>query len=47
MSQLLPVCSQRRFLREALTSLARTGAEQAVPAASSLIEDCLVALTLA
>ncbi len=47
MSQLLPVCSQRRFLRDALNSLARTGAEQAAPVASSLIEDCLVALALA
>jgi hypothetical protein len=45
MSRLLPVTSQRLFLLEALQALAYTTAE-ATTVASSLVEDCLVALTL-
>jgi hypothetical protein len=46
MNRLLPIASQRTFLRDAIVALARTATEPETTGMSSLLEDCLVSLTL-
>ncbi|MBD2077258.1 hypothetical protein H6F86_25945 [Phormidium sp. FACHB-592] len=46
MSRLLPITSQRTFLRAAVVALAATATEAEMTGRSSLLEDCLVSLTL-
>jgi len=46
MSRLLPIASQRTFLRAAVVALAGTATEAETTGRSSLLEDCLVSLTL-
>lgn len=46
MSRLLPITSQRKFLREAVVALAATATEPETTGINSLLEDCLVSWTL-
>lgn len=46
MRRLLPIASQRTFLREAVVALAATTTEPETTGINSLLEDCLVSLTL-
>ena len=46
MSRLLPIASQRTFLRDAVVALAHSAMETETTSRSSLLEDCLVSLTL-
>ncbi|MBD2074341.1 hypothetical protein H6F86_10675 [Phormidium sp. FACHB-592] len=46
MTKLFPVQSQRDFLLEAVTALARANAEQETAVAGSLLDDCLTSLVL-